>query len=344
MTSYRGVLIAAAAVAATACGRGEVPVPRDELAAVPAGEGVVVRAVEVPSVLEANGAAEPFAEATLSTKLMGTVLSVRVREGDHVRQGDVLLELDARDLEAKAAQVEASLSEARAVLNEATLHAERMRKLFAEEAAPKVQLDAAETTLARAQAGVESATAAAAELQATHDYAVVRAPFNGTVVRRMADPGAFAAPGTPLLTVQDDRRLRIAVTAPPSAVRELGRGDRLTARIEGVPAEATIEGVVPAPGSLYTVNAIVDNAAGGHLAGSSATLSLPVGVRTALFVPLTAVVRQGDLTGLYVGVDESPFVLRWVRLGAVSGDSVEVLSGLRDGERVLVPSAVAGVI
>lgn len=343
MTSYRGVFVAAAALAAVACGRGDAPATHEDLAAIPAGEMQVIRAVEVPALLEASGTAEPFAEATLSTKLMGTVNSVRVREGDHVRQGTILLELDARDLDAKAAQVEASLSEAKAVLNQATVHAERMRKLFAEEAATKAQLDAAETGLARAQAGVEAANAAAAELRATRDYAVVRAPFDATVVRRMVDPGAFAAPGAPLVTVQDSRRLRVAVTAPPDAVRDLSRGGHVAARIENVAAEAVVEGVVPAGGSLFTVNAIVDNPDGLHLAGSAATLALSVGVRTALFVPVSAVQRQGDLTGLYVGGEASSVVLRWVRLGAVSGDSVEVLSGLRDGESVLVPSAVAEV-
>jgi RND family efflux transporter MFP subunit len=340
MKSHPWGIVVAAALAVASCGDSEDHVVR-ETAKAPAGSFTVVRSIEVPSVLEANGQAKPYAESTLSTKLMGTVLAVRVHEGDRVRRGDVLVELDARDLEAKAAQIDASLSAAKAVLNEATVHAVRMRTLFAEEAAPKAQLDAAETGLARAQAGLDAAMAAAAELRAVRDYATVRAPFDGTIVRRVVDPGAFAAPGSPLLTVQDSRRLRVAVTASPGAVRGLSRGDVVTATIEGVPAAATIEGVVPAAGSLYTVNAIVDNSSGIHLAGSAASLSLPVGVRTALFVPIDAIQRQGDLTGVWVGSAEAA-TLRWIRIGDGDAETVEVLAGLRDGERVLVPATVAG--
>lgn len=339
MRTHRLTILALAV--ASACGRAAEHTTH-EVAVTPSGELHTVHMRTVPAMLDAHGTAEPVAAATLSTKLMGSVLVVHVREGDRVRRGDVLLELDARDLDAKAAQVEASLAEAQAVLREATLHAERMRMLFAEEAAPKAQLDAAETALARAQAGVDGAHAAAAELRATRDYAIVRAPFDATVTRRMVDPGAFAAPGAPLLTVQDTRRLRVTVTAPPDAVRGLARGERILGTIEGVPIEATIEGLVPAAGSLYAVNALVDNASATHLAGSAATLAIPVGTREALFVPLAAIHRQGDLTGVWAATGED-VVLRWIRLGAVSGDEIEVLGGLRDGDRILVPAATTGV-
>jgi RND family efflux transporter MFP subunit len=324
-----------------ACGGAEEQAARESAYAAPAGEYVAVRAVEVPAVVEASGVAEPFVESTLSTKLMGTVLAVRVHEGDRVRAGDLLVELDARDLDAKAAQVEASLAEASAVLNEATVHAGRMRTLYAEEAAPKAQLDAAETGLLRARAGVAAAQAATAELNAVRDYSTVRAPFDGVVVRRLADPGAFAAPGAPLLVVQDSRRLRISVTAAPGAVRDLRRGDIVMATIEGVRATATVEGIVPAAGSLYTVNAIIDNGAGEHLAGSAAALALPAGVRNALLIPVDAIQRQGDLTGVWVHTGQAP-TLRWIRLGDSADETVEVLAGLRDGDRILVPGTLAG--
>lgn len=341
MKSYgRLSLLAALALPAGACGT-EEPSMHVASAAVRAGEFAVVRSLTVPALIEASGTAKPFAEATLSTKLMGTVQVVRVREGDAVRQGDVLIELDARDLDARAAQAKAGLAEANAVLREAEVNAERMRMLFAEEAAPRAQLDAAETGLARARAAVETARAAGAELAAVRDYATVRAPFNGTVVRRMVDAGSFAAPGSPLLVVQDGRRLRVSVTATPEAVSGFHRGDVVTARIEQSRVEATIEGVVPAGGSLYTVNAIVDNTEGRFLSGSAAVLLLPTGERTALFVPASAVHHEGDLTGVYVGVDDRA-TLRWVRLGRASGDSVEVLSGVRDGDRVLVPTTDTG--
>lgn len=171
------------------------------------------------------------------------------------------------------------------------------------------------------------------------DYSVVRAPFNGTVVSRLADPGSFATPGAPLLVVQDASRLRVSASASPNAVRGLRRGQVLDISIEGVSATAVVEGVIPAQGgSLYTVNALVENADGRHLAGSAATLSIPTAARAALVVPASALVRQGDLTGVYLAGDEGSRV-RWVRPGRSFADSVEVLAGLKDGDQVVATAA-----
>lgn len=329
------ILVTATGLAA-ACGAEEHEAASAAEQTVPPGDLYTVEAAARAAYLQASGAAMPWAEATLSTRLMGSVLEVRVREGDVVRSGDVLVRIDARDLEARSAQVDASIAQAEAVLREAHLHAERMRTLYAKEAAPKAQLDAAETALARAEASVAAARAGSAELDATRAYAQVRAPFAGVITSRFVDPGAFAAPGAPLLTIQDASRLRVSASIAPAAARELRRGDTITARIEGEIAVAVIEGVVPTPGAnLYIVNAIVDNAGGAFMAGSAATLAVPQGEQSSIVVPVSALVREGDLTGVHVRT-ETGAELRWIRLGPVFGDSVEVLSGLRDGERVIV--------
>lgn len=322
---------------AISCGREEAkvrPTPSPALAA------ITVKDTVIPSILDATGTAEPVQRATLSTKLMGTVTAVLVREGDRVRRGQPLVTIDQRDIDAKAGQASAAVSAAEAVRADAEVQAKRMRSLFADSAATRAQLDAAETGLARAVAGAQQARAAAAELTAVAGYARITAPFDGVVTRRFVDPGAFAAPGAPLVSVEDGSRLRVAVSAAPQAVRTLRRGDRLAAAIESRPADATVEGVVPVAGAVYTVNAIVDNAAGQFLPGSAASLALPQGSRHALLVPESAVVRQGDLAGVRVR-SGAVAELRWVRLGARLGGSVEVLSGLRPGDQVLLDRALA---
>ena len=313
-----------------------------------AGAVVTVRDTTLAAAFDAAGTAAPLQQATLSTKLMGTVTAVLVHEGDVVAAGQPLVRIDARDLAAKSAQVGASIAEAEAVQRDALVQANRIRALHADSAATRAQLDAAETGLARAEAGVRAARAAAGELGAVSSYATIRAPFAGVVTRRLVDPGAFAAPGAPLVSVQDASRLRITATAAPDAVRGLRRGQSIAATVEGRPLTATVEGVVPAAsGNLYAVNALVPNpvAAGGGgaiLPGSAATLALPLGTRAALVVPAAAVTREGDLTGVTLRTaagDET----RWVRLGRAVGDVVEVTAGLRAGDRVVVPGpATAG--
>lgn len=342
-TSHRllSITIAGLAVLA-ACGAPDAGREPESLAAATAdrtpGQVVAVADTTIQATLDAAGVAEPFTQSTLSTKLMGTVVAVLVREGDHVAAGQPLVRIDARDLAAKQTQVGAAIAEAEAVHRDAVTQAGRIRALYADSAATRAQLDAAETGLARAEATVRQARAGAAELDVVADYSVVRAPFAGVVTRRFVDPGAFAAPGAPLVTVQDGRRLRVSVTVAPEAALGLARGAGVTATVEGTTVPATVEGVIPAAtGNLYTINAIVENRDGRLLAGSAATLQLPRGPRQALLIPSAAVRRQGDLTGVLVRgatADE----LRWVRLGAEHDGHFEVLGGLRAGDQVVVPA------
>lgn len=311
-------------------------------------EGTVytVRDTVLAATFDAAGTAEPLQQATLSTKLMGTVTAVLVHEGDVVAAGQPLVRLDARDLTAKQAQVSASIADAEAQHRDAVTQADRIRALYADSAATRAQLDAVETGLARAEAGVRAARAAAGELGAVASYATVRAPFAGVVTRRFVDPGAFAAPGAPLVSLQDASKLRVTASAAPDAVRGLARGQTVTATIEGQAVPATLEGIVPAEaGNLYRINALVPNpsrgAAGrGLLAGSAATLALPLGTRPALVVPVRALTREGDLTGVTLRTERGDEI-RWIRTGATVGDVVEVTAGLRAGDQVVIPPAGA---
>ena len=298
---------------------------------------VRVRDTIVDAVLDAGGVAAPIERAVLATRLMATVTDVLVREGDHVARGQALLRLDVRELDAKRAQVLASVADADAMHAEATRQAVRMRALFADSAAPRALLDAAETGLARATAAVTAAHAGAAEVAAVREYADVRAPFDGVVTRRWVDRGAMAAPGAPLLVIEDGRRLRVTATVTADAASRLRAGQPLDATVEGHAVRATIEGVVPASaGGVYTVNALVANADRALLSGGAASLALPAGRHRAMVVPAAAVVMDGDLAGVRVMIGTAS-ELRWVRIGRRAGEFVEVLSGVRSGDRVLVP-------
>jgi len=288
----------------------------------------------LPDVTEAVGTAAPLLSATLSTKLMATVTAVHVQEGATVRAGQLLVSLDVRDIDARSAQAAGNLQSAEAMLADADVQTARMRALYADSAAPKAQLDAAEAGLARAAAMVAAARGGVAEAEAVRTYGALRAPFAGVVTQRLVDPGAFAAPGMPLITVQQSSSLRVSAMVPPTATRTLSRGASVGLTIEGVETRGTIEGVVATPsGGLFTVNVLVPNRDGTLPTGGSATLLLPGAPRAVRLIPLSAVTREGDLTGVLVktatGADR-----RWVRLGRTRGTFVEVLSGVNAGETV----------
>lgn len=329
----------AAGVVAAGCGGAEEIVPP---ATAPInGTAVAVTDTTMPDVFEATGVAEPIQRAMVGTRLMARVTEVLVREGDRVAAGQVLLRLDARDITAKGAQVQAGIAAAEAMRQEALAQATRIRALYADSAAPKAQLDAVEAGLARAEAAVRQARAAGDELSAVGDYATLLAPFAGVVTQRMVDVGAFAAPGQPLVVVEDQSSLRIVVSAAPDAVRGVHRGDLIEGTVAGREVTARVEGVASAPGGhLVTVNAVVANRDAVAFGGSAATLALPMGSRRVITVPAAVVVREGDLTGVRVktatGVD-----LRWVRIGRERNGQVEVLSGLAAGDQVIVPAGAA---
>jgi len=299
----------------------------------------IVKDTTLQTTFEASGLAEPLQQATLSTKLMGTVIEVLVREGDAVAAGQALVRLDARDITAKQEQTSASIADAEAMRTEAATQAGRIRSLYADSAATRAQLDAAETGLSRADAGLRASQAAAAEVRAMSSYATVRSPFAGIVTKRFVDPGAFATPGAPLVSVQDGREIRITVSATPAMASSVRRGQSIAGSIEGGAVSARVEGIVPSgAGNLYTINALVANPRGSILPGSTATLLLPAGTHVGVLVPSAAVTRQGDLTGVTVRSAASDET-RWVRLGQSIGTMVEVSAGLHAGDQIVVPPA-----
>jgi multidrug efflux system membrane fusion protein len=335
----RRILLLCAAAAACSPSAENLPRSAAPIAAPTQQRNVAVVAVRdsiIASVQNADGISAPIAQALVSTRLMASITDVLVHEGDRVSAGQTLVRIDARDLDAKTAQVTSAIAAAEAGRTNALQQLTRIRALYADSAAPRAMLDAAEAGFAQADAGVRAARASSAEVAASRDYATVRAPFAGRVTKRFVDPGAFAAPGAPLVQIQDDTKLRITATASPDAARRIKRGDRLDASVDGVPVVAIVEGVVPSPaGGVYVINAIADNVKGLLASGSGAVLRLPAGQRHALLVPAAAVLHRGDLTGVRIRVGKADDI-RWVKIGTAVGSDIEILSGLRAGEQVLV--------
>lgn len=325
----------ATAVIAAACAPADAHMTESSTAATTAGSVITIADTTIATSLEASGIAAPLREATLSTKLMASVVGVDVLEGSVVRAGQVLVRLDARDLAAKREQVHAGLSAAQAMHAQANAHVARMRALHQDGAAPTAMLEQAETQLAQAVSGLRAAQAASAELAAVEAYAALTAPFAGTVTARFVDPGAFAAPGAPLLQLQDASQLRVTVHASPDVARRLTKGARVDVRIEGQADVAIVEGVVPAMGGLYAINALVENRDGRHPANGAATLAVPTGTQRGLAVPEAALIREGDLVGVLLRTADGD-VRRWIRTGTRANGLVEVTAGLRAGDQIVI--------
>jgi RND family efflux transporter MFP subunit len=342
MHSTRFLIPVLLAFAIAGCGETE---RREAASGTPVTVRTAVLAEEgVPALITAMGSTVAGQTATLSSKLMSRVNDVTVHEGDPIRKGQVLVRLDSQDLSARRRQAEAAIRETRAALDNAALTLRRIQALYDQKAAPRRNLDDARTGHDRAQAAAQAAEAGLKELDATLDYGIVRAPFDGTVSRRMIEPGDMAAPGAPLLAVEDASRIKVVARAGEGEMDAVRVGSTAFVEVGDTDAKripCTVERVVRSadPASrTFEVETVLDNAEGRFRPGMFARLLIGSGTNRAILVPRAGLVIHGQLEGVYV-VEGEVARLRWIRTGRDHGDRVEVLSGLSAGERVVVTNA-----
>jgi RND family efflux transporter MFP subunit len=354
---------------AAACGGGS-HTPTQQ----PAGEAVDARAVQVQvrqvaDVFEAGGVVQAQNSATLSSRIMAPVREVKVRPGDRVRRGQALVVLDDRDLAAVARQARtardgadegttaaaADLEGAKASLALAKASHTRIASLHSRNSATAQELDeataalhgaesrlaAAEARVRQAKAGQASASAASDAAGVTAGFGVVTAPFDGLVTEKFVEPGNMVAPGTPLLRVEQTGGFRLDVRVDESRIAFVELGDAVPVVLDKLDGSATTEvtatvqevaRAVDADTRAVLVKLTLPDV--GLTSGTFGRARLPGAVRRALVIPTSAVVRQGQVTSVFT-VDGDKARLRLLQLGATSGDVVEVVSGLSEGERVV---------
>lgn len=269
--------------------------------------------------------------ATLSTRIAASVRAVLVEEGQRVAAGQLLVSLADEDLRGGLAAAETGLAAASA-------HEKRIRALLAERAATTAELDQAVAARAQAEAGV-------AAVKANLGYAQLRAPFAATVQARRVDAGDLVGPGQPLLELEGDG-LEITASLAEAEAAGLALGSVVRFQAGGTEGEAEIVALTPGGDPVShrrSVKARVKGAAAGLRSGTFARLVLPATGATGaaaqaaaagLWLPRTALVERGDLTGVFVA-SNGRAELRWISAGEAAGDQVWVKAGLKAGEVVI---------
>ncbi len=301
---------------------------------------VVIETRTVEAVTEAVGTVRASLSATVSSKATGRVADLRVRSGDRVERGQVLLVVAGEETGARVDQARAALEAAEAALADAERELARMRRLVAEQIIARRELEAAEARAQVARARVREARSAVSEASALAGDLVVRAPMTGVVAETLVDVGDLAAPGRPLLTVYDPTRLRLEAPVRESLARRLAPGQSVRVVVDAIGAEVdgTVEVVVPEADPAarsFLVKAALPRVPGLY-PGMFGRLRFPTGTVEILAVPRRAVRPVGQLETVDV-VEDDVVRTRQVRLGRSYGDLVEVLAGLSPGERVVLP-------
>ncbi len=285
------------------------------------------------------GFVEAIDAAHVSARVMANVLAVNAREGDRVDADAVLLQLDDRDAKARLAQAVAGQDAAQAQATAAQLAFERVERLKLGAAATEQEWESARAAHEGAVASLERAAQGVAEARTALTWFEVRAPFAGRVLARQVEPGQLAAPGQPLLTLYRDEQLRVTVAVPQELASRFAVGTECELEFDGAAARrGTVARVLPAAdvstGAVTLHLALAD--VSGLRPGQLARLEAVVGEREALLAPQAAVERIGQIERVRAVKDGrvTPVV---VRTGKRHGEFIEVLSGLRAGEDVVIP-------
>lgn len=324
---------------------------------------------EVPEVYTAPGTVHAETSSTISSKLVAYVQSVNVREGDRVRAGQILLTLNAQDVDARYRSAESAREEARRTIEEAdsaTLEAKtnlelaektfgRLKDLYDKRSISNQEFDEASARLKSAQAAYNRAQARqqqaqsrtqqmGAELQSaeiTRGYATIVAPFAGVIVSKSVDPGVLASPGMPLLTVESEGDYRLEASVEESRITSIRVRDRVPVRLDALKQDlrgivSEIAPFVDVSSRTYQVKIKLPSVNGLH-SGLFGRALFPFGRRRSLAIPCDAVMRNGDLASVLVA-DDGFARRRLITTGRESEGKTTVLSGLRAGDGLIYPA------
>jgi RND family efflux transporter MFP subunit len=306
----------------------------------------------VDDFYETSGTVKAQTISAVASRVTGTVTAVKVRVGDIVKAGDVLLTIDDRDVAQKVAAAEAGYREALKVQETADqarilgrITYDRYKGLYDEKVVSGQEMDQIETQKKvadldheRAQEGVKRARAMLDEARIYHGFPRITAPIPGAVTGKTIESGSMVTPGMPLFTIENASHFKV----------EAFVDEKLAGKFKaGMSAEVTVDTAKdPLKAVLGEVSPAVDPASRTYLVklylsdprlktGLYARVRIPKGKKEALVIPRLAIVERGQLTGVFVVDDQSVITYRLIKTGRAADGGLEVLSGLVAGERII---------
>ena len=327
------------------CGDKAPPAP-------PAGEALKSAAAEIRDVdlsYTAEAVIEAVRQSTVSAQIAGRIVELRFDVGDYVKKGDVIVRIDERAAGQAVAASEAQVREADAAARNARVNFERTRQLVAQKFVSQAALDKAEADYKQAQARLAAMLAGAGQAATERSFATIVAPYSGIVAARHVELGEMAVPGKPLMTGFDPSTLRAVANVPQAQVAAIQAGGKARIEVPSLGRWVDVRQVTVVPSAdprthTTRVRLELPEDLRGIYPGVFARAHFSVGRAPRLVAPRAAVFQRSELTGVYVIDDKGAPRLRQVRLGPAGDEaSVEVLAGLRPGERVALEPVKAGM-
>lgn len=304
---------------------------------------------EVAQTYSAEGLVEATQQSTVSAQIGGRVKEINFDVGDRVKKGQVIVRIDEREAAQAMAGSQAQVLQAQANLQNAKSTYERSRQLLAQKFISQAALDKAQADykIAQAQAAVSEAGASQAAL--THGYTAVVAPYSGIVSVRMVELGEMVMPGKPLMTGFDPGGMRVVVSVPQYKLAEIGANPEAMVELPSLDrwikaASTTVQPVADARTHSTQVRVYLPANEAGIYPGMFVRAHFVTGKIKKLVIPAHSILHRSEVEAVYVVDAKGAAILRQIRVGAsVADGQVEVLSGLKAGEKVASDPVKAGM-
>jgi RND family efflux transporter MFP subunit len=284
-----------------------------------------VQQEKTTSSIEIMGTVQAADKAVIAARISGHITHLSVVPGSKVSRGDLLVKINAGEISAQLLQAKAQLAQAERNL-------ERERSLLTKNASTPETVKTLEDTRRIALASV-------GEVQTMLDYATISAPFSGIITRKSASVGDLAAPGRPLLEIENGMNLQIVADIPEAMILKIKVGDDIPVFIPvaGLSCTGKVEEISPVADPLSRTAPIkLSLSADPNLrSGQFARVSLPEGTQNALTVPQSAILPFGQMERVFI-VQDGKARLRLVRTGSAGNGKVEILAGLAPGDEVVI--------
>jgi len=286
---------------------------------------MIVQQQAVPAYYTTSGIVTSDHRVSISSRLSGYIRELTVREGDQVKAGQILVRVDPVDAKQALIQAKADLADAEADLN-------RYKELFKSGAVSKQQLSKIELRYTVAKSQVKQASNQLS-------YAEVRSPVAGVVVEKRLSQGDLAAPGMPILTIEDPASLLVETYVSEGFISKIHENAIVDVTIPSLHKtfEGTVRQVVQAADPVshqFLVKVALKASADIH-PGMFAQAGFRVGERQAILVPQSTLKTHSGLHAVYVLDAHGISQYRLVRLGQTLGDNVEIVAGLHDGDTII---------
>ncbi|MFZ6725942.1 efflux RND transporter periplasmic adaptor subunit [Undibacterium sp. MH2W] len=311
----------------------------------------IVRATDSTESASYDAVVESIRQTVIAAQVSGVIVSLPVRVGDSVKEGQILARIDARSAMQGSVAGQAQAQAARSALELATKDVERQRHLFQKQYISQSAMERAEAQYKATSEQLKAQLAQANVADIQSGFYVIKAPYAGIISDLPIALGDMAMPGKPMLTIFDPKGLRVTASLPQTAINDYIAGQPIKIEFPGLPPNhqwlsLTHFQVLPTiDATTHTSQLRIDlpEPTSGISPGLFARVWLPHkgASGTHLYVSSKAIVRRGEMTGLYVIDGNRRPVLRQIRLGKSQGEATEVLTGISAGERIAVDPAVA---